>query len=489
MRKNNYWPDELAEKIIKAKGREIVISTMVTPSGPIHLGNLKEVMIGYLVAEALKKAGAKVSFNFFADNFDSLRRVYPFLPKSYQKYVGVPLSEIPDPWKCHQRYDEHFITPFLEALKILRIKPRVRYIDKLYKEGVYAPAIEKALAKREQIAEIISKFSGRKIAKDWWPFMPRCEKCGKISTTKVISFNLDKKTVSYQCSCGRRGSANFSKGEGKLPWRVHWPAGWKIFGIQVEGFGKDLATKGGAYDTARVIVHKVLDGEAPFPVPYEWIYLKGAGKMASSTGLGFTPLEILKILPPEILIYFYKRSKPNTHQEFDIAESIVSLWSEHGGLSGIPFQHLAMAVQSSKDLKGVMESLVRTGYQKEVKEKRTKIKREVACIKNWLEKYAPPRFKIEVQKKLPPVNLTKKQKEFLSNILEAFVKEKMNGSELHQKIHQIRKQMEIEPKEAFSAIYLIFLGQDSGPQAGWFLANLNRNFVIKRIREAIEFIS
>jgi len=136
-----------------------------------------------------------------------------------------------------------------------------------------------------------------------------------------------------------------------------------------------------------------------------------------------------------------------------------------------------------------MESLVRTGYQKEVKEKRTKIKREVACIKNWLEKYAPPRFKIEVQKKLPPVNLTKKQKEFLSNILEAFVKEKMNGSELHQKIHQIRKQMEIEPKEAFSAIYLIFLGQDSGPQAGWFLANLNRNFVIKRIREAIEFIS
>ncbi|GAH15272.1 unnamed protein product, partial [marine sediment metagenome] len=35
----------------------------------------------------------------------------------------------------------------------------------------------------------------------------------------------------------------------------------------------------------------------------------------------------------------------------------------------------------------------------------------------------------------------------------------------------------------FSAIYIIFIGKDSGPQAGWFLTSLDRNFVIKRLKE------
>ena len=46
--------------------------------------------------------------------------------------------------------------------------------------------------------------------------------------------------------------------------------------------------------------------------------------------------------------------------------------------------------------------------------------------------------------------------------------------------------MSIDPREAFSAIYLIFIGKDSGPQAGWFLTSLDHDFVIKRFEEAIK---
>jgi len=44
--------------------------------------------------------------------------------------------------------------------------------------------------------------------------------------------------------------------------------------------------------------------------------------------------------------------------------------------------------------------------------------------------------------------------------------------------------MGLTPREAFSAIYLAFLGKDSGPQAGWFLAALDREFVLRRLEEA-----
>jgi len=83
--------------------------------------------------------------------------------------------------------------------------------------------------------------------------------------------------------------------------------------------------------------------------------------------------------------------------------------------------------------------------------------------------------------------LTAAQKEFLAEIKKIIEREnKITGDELHSEIHNLKIQMRIDPREAFSAIYLIFLGKDSGPQAGWFLASLDKDFVIKRISEAIK---
>jgi lysyl-tRNA synthetase class 1 len=46
--------------------------------------------------------------------------------------------------------------------------------------------------------------------------------------------------------------------------------------------------------------------------------------------------------------------------------------------------------------------------------------------------------------------------------------------------------MEISPQEAFSAIYLSFLGKESGPQAGWLLASLEHEFVVTRLTEMVK---
>jgi heme O synthase-like polyprenyltransferase len=42
---------------------------------------------------------------------------------------------------------------------------------------------------------------------------------------------------------------------------------------------------------------------------------------------------------------------------------------------------------------------------------------------------------------------------------------------------------QLSPREAFGAIYRAFLGKDSGPQAGWLLAALDRRFVLGRLTE------
>jgi lysyl-tRNA synthetase class 1 len=47
------------------------------------------------------------------------------------------------------------------------------------------------------------------------------------------------------------------------------------------------------------------------------------------------------------------------------------------------------------------------------------------------------------------------------------------------------REIEISQKIAFAAVYYIFLNKERGPKAGSLLSYLDKDFVIKRIKNAI----
>jgi len=56
---------------------------------------------------------------------------------------------------------------------------------------------------------------------------------------------------------------------------------------------------------------------------------------------------------------------------------------------------------------------------------------------------------------------------------------------IHGTIHELVKSHEdFTPKDCFQAIYRLFLAKDFGPQAGWFLSALDKDFVIKRLQRS-----
>ncbi|MGZ4941537.1 MAG: lysine--tRNA ligase [Halobacteriota archaeon] len=490
-------PTHWADVIARAVNGPQVIATGITPSGNIHIGNLREVVTGDAILRAIASIGGKGNLIFVADTFDPLRTVYPFLPATCKKYVGVPLSEIPDPFGCCVSYAEHYLAPFLESLDELGIVPEVYRADLMYKTGRYSAAIATALEHRDSIAHIIETVSGRKLPPQWSPFSPLCGQCGRISSAEILRHMPENTCVQYRCQCGAEGLANYSRGEGKLAWRVDWPARWKILSVTIEPFGKDHAVAGGSYDTGKLISKQVYHYDPPRPVPYGHIHLKGQGKMSSSKGITVTIREMLEVVPADVLRFMIIKTKPEKLIDFDPGLGLLTLIDEfdhgHGRAaelskvsaqtSSVPFRHMVTAVQIAPNLDELVQVLRRSGY---TPGNINELQKRSQNVRNWLDQFAPSFVKFEVQETLPvqAKTLTKGQKQALLKLANALKLDNNDPEWLHNEVYDVSARLGIDAKSAFKAIYIALLGKNSGPRAGWFLASLDPEFVVSRFEEA-----
>jgi lysyl-tRNA synthetase, class I len=492
-----HWADVIAQKLEKSGPH--TIATGITPSGPVHIGNMREVMTAEAVYRALLDRGVEARLIYIADTFDRLRRLYPFLPESFKEHIGKPLSEIPCPTGCCGSYADHFLNPFLKSMERLGIRPEIFRADVLYKEGKYVGAIKTALSRSDDIARILKEVSGREVPAGWSPFDAICTTCGRTNTTKVTGFDLEKETVDFECTCGTRGTVSMSGG-GKLVWRVDWPARWPIFNVTIEPFGKDHATAGGSYDTGKRISEEIYGYPAPYPIVYEWIHLKGVGAMHSSTGIVVTIQEMLDVVPPEVLRYLIIRNKPEKHIEFDPALPLLSLVDEYdqrkgdiraielSNISGsgpfeIPFRHMVTAVQIARgNNENLFKALQRSGY--DINTRQGEILNRAQNVQIWLDKYAPAYVKFQVHEQLPSAvkNLTSEERRGLGLLSDQI--DGKTADEIHDLVYAVAKDIGLDSKTFFQAVYLAFLGERQGPKVGWFLASLDRDFVKTRLNEA-----
>jgi lysyl-tRNA synthetase class 1 len=63
---------------------------------------------------------------------------------------------------------------------------------------------------------------------------------------------------------------------------------------------------------------------------------------------------------------------------------------------------------------------------------------------------------------------------------------KWGPEEIHNAIYEISKEKNLQIKTAFKTIYQVLLGQEKGPRAGYFLSNLDKQFVLERVSEAVK---
>ena len=515
-----HWADVLADRLI-IRNKKHVLATGITPSGPIHLGNMREILTTDAIYRSLVEKGENADFIYIADDYDPLRRVYPYLQKSYEKHVGKPISEIPCPCNKHKNYADHYLTSFLNSLKEIGVKPLVYRASEMYKKGYYKDSIQIALENSSKIRNIIEEISKRKLPKNWIPFNILCDECKKISIAKPVLYEFP--IIEYKCECGFEGEVDIRKGGvGKLPWRVDWPARWKMLGVTFEPCGKDLATVGGARDTGARIVEEIFGYPHPDLIVYEFIMLKGHGAMHSSKGTALSSEEMLQMTPPEVLRFFIMKNQPNRHIIFDSGLGLLNLVDEYDRVERVyfgkeketkgmkdlkktyelsqpyrilttipyqlPYRHLVTLIQIGQSWNEVKKILLRTKQiPKSLRvEDENRLIQRTEHVSFWLKNFAPDMLKFEIKKNIPIINLLIEQKKLISSIIDILSLKSWNAENIHSAIYMSAEKEKIKINIAFKTIYQIFLGQDKGPRVGYFLSNLDKDFVLSRFEEAIK---
>ena len=104
--------------------------------------------------------------------------------------------------------------------------------------------------------------------------------------------------------------------------------------MTVEPFGKDHSSRGGSYDTGKRIMREVYSGEPPYPIPYEWLGLRGQGDMSSSKGNLVSMFDLTQTIPPEVARYMIFRVKPTRRITFDPGLPLLNLVDEYDNAPG-----------------------------------------------------------------------------------------------------------------------------------------------------------
>ena len=525
-----FWAEAIADEV-EARGPEepIVIKGGVSPSGVAHLGNFNEIMRGYFVAEVLRDRGFEVRQVFTSDDRDPLRKLPRKLADPDGAIVGLgdvdagalgrnlgkPYTDIPDPFGESESYAAHFAALLKADADRLDVPVEMLSNTELYEDGTFEPVVERVLERADDARAVLSEYQS-KVDADYVPFNPICSNCGKVTET-VTAVDVDAGTVDYVCTdmtaggdtiegCGFEGTATFR--EGKLPWRFEWPAQWQVLGVDFEPFGKDHAE--GSWPSGEEIARTVLEVEPPVPMTYEWFTLNGEA-LSSSSGNVITVPEILELLEPAVLRYFFALD-PRRARDLDVSvlDQLVDDFDrfERAYFGEVDDESVAAVAERAYPyvVSEIREDRVRLPYtfaavlgMTDDRDLRIEMARNEGYVDDdtpeWAIEAALERvdrarawaermdnaYNYRLQETLPAVEFDDEVVAALDDLAD-FVAAGHDGAAIQEEIYETARRHGIEVPAFFEAGYLLFFDKPEGPRLGEFLGELDAEFVERRLR-------
>ena len=522
------WYDKMAAKIIERErklGRSLTLIRTemgIAASGFPHIGNLSDAARSFAVTLALREQGYNSELIAFADDKDGLRKVPAGLPKSLEKNLGRPVTDIPDLYGCHKSYGEHMTLLLVDALDKCGIEYKFMSGAEAYRKGLFNEEIRTILLNAKRVGEIVNEEVGQEKFLEALPYFAVCENCGRIYTTKAYEFLPQENKILYVCEgmevkgrwlegCGHKGEVDYRKGEGKLNWKGEFAVRWKALDIRFEAYGKEVA------DSARVndrICREIFNWEPPCHAKYELFLNKSGKRMSKSAGVVFTPQTWFKYGSPQsLMLLLLKRfvgaraldvtDIPAYMNEIDYLEDLyfgkktLRDEKELAKLRGlyeycwalkppakpsinVPYNLLTFLVKMAPkdgEEEFIIEKLRSYGYLQKNQAFDEGLKRRVEFALNWIKDFE--------EIKETSISLTLQEKEALKELIKV-LRVEGEPEKIQNAIFNIAKKHNLKPAEFFRTLYSILIGVSQGPRLGPYVLAMGKQNVINALDRVLE---
>ncbi len=487
-------------------------------SGLPHIGSLADASRSHAVSLAIENQGESSELIAFSDDLNGLRKVPVGFPPDLQKYLGFPVTSIPDPFgRCHSSFGDHVNSLLIEALDVCNIRYRFISGTEVYRRGLLNEQIEVLLRNASRVGEIVQDEVSQEKYVHALPYFPICPHCGRIYTTHAYEFLPAESAVLYVCDgmdvggrwiagCGHRGEVDYRDGDGKLSWKGEFAARWAALGISFEAYGKDIA------DSVRVndrICREILGFEPPLHVQYEVFLDKSGKKISKSAGNVFTPQVWFQYGSPQsLLLLTLKRFTgtralsvvdiPRYMDELDELEAgffnktRTTAFTDESKLAGlylycwglcpphepdvhVPYNllvRLAKVAPKGAERDFITEKLRSYGYPVDTKSMASRIQYAL----NWVEDFED----LEGES----IDLNDVEQQAVADLITLLEREE-TADAVQGAIFATARKHELKPRQFFELLYTALLGVPRGPRLGPYILDVGRANVIQALQKLV----
>jgi len=516
-RDSKAWPFAEARALLDKRLRGtvgdkgyVLFETGYGPSGLPHIGTFAEVVRTTMVRHAFQLLAPDMPTKLFAfsDDMDGLRKVPDNIPNKemVEEHLGKPLTRIPDPFGTHESFGHHNNSRLKGFLDSFGFDYEFKSATECYTSGQFDDALLQVLRNYDAVINVILPTLGPERRATYSPFLPVCEKTGRVLQVPVLEHDADAGTIVYQDEDGSKVEVPVTGGRCKLQWKCDWAMRWYALDVDYEMSGKDLI------DSVRLSsqICRKLGGTPPQNLTYE-LFLDDQGqKISKSKGNGLSVEEWLTYAPVESLAHFmYQKPTAAKRLYFDTIPKSVDEYVSHLAAFGRqepkeqltnPAWHIHNGTPPEEEGRlsfGILLNLASVCHSD-----------DPAVLWHYISRYAPEAspesdplldklvsyaiayfrdFVLPTKTYRAP---TQGERAALEELKAALSEQSADATaeDLQSAVYEIGK---AHPKtfpglrDWFKALYQILLGQDQGPRMGSFFALYGVNESITLIERAL----
>ena len=509
------WPFKEALQILNKNGGlnkfkspskgYLLLQTGYGPSGLPHIGTFGEVVRTSMVKNAISSmVDCPTKLITFSDDMDGLRKVPENVPNKdmLKKYLGKPLTSIPDPFEKFESFGHHNNAKLRSFLDEFNFEYEFVSSTEKYQNGDFNETILNIFDNYNKILDIILPTLRTERKETYSPFLPISEISGEVLQVKIEEYKMDSKTIVYKDpSSNKLVESEVINGRCKLQWKVDWAMRWMSFEVDYEMCGKDLTE---SVDLGSKIC-RALNKKPPTNLIYEMFLDEKGEKISKSVGNGISVDEWLRYASPESLaLYMFQKPKSAKKLHFDVIPKTVDdyishynaysnlddekkydspIWHIHSGKpkpfkTEINFNTLTnlVSISNSNDKKVIWSFINK--YDEQIKpENNPEFDRLIDFALNYYHDFILPKKQY--------VKIDKSNKEIffdIINVLEKDIDLNSSAEEIQTLLYEVGKKYNFDNlKDFFQLVYQVMLGQNQGPRLGSFIKLFG-------IRETIDYL-